>query len=183
MLWAATTLCFFGFFHSGELTVPSVQAFSADRHICWGDISFNSETDPTLMKVHLKQSKCDQFRKGVDVYIGCTDNPICPVTAVLAYITRRGTTDGPFFRLASNQQPLTKQLFVSKVKQALRQLGLPEHHFAGHSFRIGAATAAARAGIEDSVIRSLGRWNSSAFLTYIRTPKEDLAQYSRSIAQ
>ena len=73
------------------------------------------------------------------------------MTAVLAYITRRGTTDGPFFRLASNQQPLTKQLFMSKVRQALRELGLPEHHFTGHSFRIGVATAAARAGIEDSV--------------------------------
>ena len=102
---------------------------------------------------------------------------------MLAYITRQGTTDGPFFRLASNQLPLTKQLFVSKVRQALQELGLPEHHFAGHSFRIGAAMVAAKAGIEDTLIRFLGHWNSSAFLTYICTPKEDLAQYSRSIAQ
>ena len=63
MLWAATTLCFFSFFHSGELTVPSVQAFSADQHICCGDISFNSETDPTLMKVHFKQPNATSSEK------------------------------------------------------------------------------------------------------------------------
>ena len=134
------------------------------------------------MKVHLKHSKCDQLGEGVDVFVGRSNTVICPITAVLAFISRRGTSEGPFF-LLSNNQPLTKQLFVTHVRQALHELGLPEHHFAGHSFRIGAATAAAKAGIEDSVIRALGRWNSAAFLTYIRTPRDHLAQYSRTIAE
>lgn len=56
--------------------------------------------------------------------------------------------------------------------KALQVLGLPWDNFAGHSFRIGAATAAAKAGIEDSVIQSLGRWSSAAFLTYIRILRE-----------
>ena len=134
------------------------------------------------MKVYLKQSKRNQMGEGVDVYVGHTNTPICPVTAVLAFIMRRGTSDGLFF-LLSNNQPLTKQVFVARVRQALHELGLPEHHFAGHSFRIGAATATAKAGIEDSVIRALGRWNSAAFLSYIRTPREHLPQYSRTIAE
>ena len=50
------------------------------------------------------------------------------------------------------------------------------------SFRIGAATAAAQAGVEDSVIQLLGRWSSAAFLAYIRTPREDLARYSSVIS-
>ena len=38
------------------------------------------------------------------------------------------------------------------------------------SFRIGAATTAASQGIQDSVIKMLGRWQSSAYILYICTP-------------
>ena len=107
--------------------------------------------------------------------------PVCPVAAVLAYIAVRGAAEGPFFQFA-NGQLLSKQKFVSAFHQALQAIGLPYQDFAGHSFRIGAATAAAKAGIEDSVIRTLGRWNSAAFLTYIRTPRESLACFSSRIA-
>ena len=33
MLWAACTLCFFGFFRAGEITIPSKAAYSRDRHL------------------------------------------------------------------------------------------------------------------------------------------------------
>ena len=58
-------------------------------------------------------------------------------------------------------------------------LELDPQAYAGHRFHIGAATAAARAGLEDSVIQSLGRWSSGAFLRYIRTTRDRLATYSR----
>ena len=45
-----------------------------------------------------------------------------------------------------------------------------------------AATSAALAGIEDSTIQLLGRWQSAAFLGYIRTPHEQLASISASLA-
>ena len=181
MLWVAATLCFFGFFRSGEITVPSQAAFNSSQHLAWGDIAVDNRSCPTLLKVHQKRSKCDQLGKGVDVFIGRTDDLLCPVAAVLAYMANRGATDGPFF-IHTNGTPLTKPYFVAKVREALMAAGLPYQHFAGHSFRIGAATTAAKAGLEDSTICTLGRWNSTAFLTYIRTPREQLAQLSRTLS-
>ena len=73
---------------------------------------------------------------------------LCPVSA---YILIRGTAAVPFFKALTWGTPLTKTLFMSKVRQALEAVGLPYRDFAGHSFRIGVATAAAKAGLEDSV--------------------------------
>lgn len=181
MLWVAACLCFFGFFRAGEITIPTAKAFDPKIHLSWGDIAVDDITKPSVLQVSLKRSKCDQFGQGVKVYIGRTGDMLCPVAAVLSFMASRGSGEGPFFRF-SNGQPLTKGKFTDHIRQALRGLGLPYQDFAGHSFRIGAATAAANAGIEDSIIRTLGRWNSSAFLIYIRTPRERLAQLTQTIA-
>ena len=41
------------------------------------------------------------------------------------------------------------------------------------------ATAVAKTGMEDSVICTLGRWNSLAFPTYMYTPQNQLVQFSK----
>ena len=41
---------------------------------------------------------------------------------------------------------------MKHIRKALQELGLPSQDFAGHSFCICAATAAAKAGVEDSQI-------------------------------
>ena len=180
MIWAAAILCFFGFFRSGEITIPSTTGFNPKPHLAWGDVTLDSTQSPTLLKIHLKRSKTDQFGQGVDIYVGRTGCPLCPVAAVTAYMVQRGREGGPFFRFADGA-PLTKARFTEQVREILRDARLPYHHFAGHSFRVRAATAAANAGIEDSTIRTLGRWNSSAFLSYIRTSREQLAPLSTQL--
>ena len=180
MLWAAATTCFFGFFRSGEITVPSLASFNPAVHLAWGDVSVDDPGNPAVMCIKLKRSKCDQFGV-VNVHVGRTNTPLCPVTAMLAYMASRRHTPGPFFR-DEQGQPLTKARFVREIRKALSQLGLPAEQFAGYSFRIRAVTAAAQAGLEDSVIQALGRWSSAAFLLYIRTPREQLAQFTTRIA-
>lgn len=122
-------------------------------------------------------SQADQLGNGVDVFMSSTEGLLCPVEAFLNYAALRGDRPGCFFVFVDGSS-LTKPRFVAQVRQALQALGLPCDIFARHSFRIGAATAAARAGIEDSVIQMLGRWSSAAFLTYTRTPREQHARYS-----
>lgn len=181
MLWAVATMCFFGFIRSGELTVPSMSSFDPTRHLAWGDVSIDNRESPKMMKIYLKRSKTDQSGRGVEVFVGCTDGFLCPLAATLSYILERSTSPGPFFQY-SDCHPLLKSKFVTEVRKALQVSGLPYQYFAGHSFRIGVATSAAIAGLEDSLIRTLGRWNSDAFQLYIKSPKEHLAHYSSIIA-
>lgn len=73
--------------------------------------------------------------------------------------------------LAGNQ-------LVAHLRKALAVIGVDVAKYSGHSFRIGAASTATRAGFSDSFIQALGRWKSLAITTYIRTPVEDLVAAS-----
>ena len=90
-------MCFFGFFWSGEITTPSLTAFDPTVHLSWGDVAVDDPIRPKSIRIHLKRSKCDQFGAGVDIHLGRTTSPLCPVTAVLAYMASRQDTPGPFF--------------------------------------------------------------------------------------
>ena len=181
MLWAAATLCFFGFLRSGEMTVPSEQGYDAGSHLSVGDISTDSLDTPTVLKVRLKASKTDQFRKGCDVFVGRTGSQVCPVTAVLAFMVDRGLRPGPLF-LYQDGRPLTRPRFVAEVKCALARAGMDSRGYSGHSFRIGAATTASERGIGEAVIKRLGRWGSAAYQGYIQTPRVHLAGVSKLMA-
>ncbi len=180
MLWAAATMCFFGFLRAGEVVIPSDNGFDSTRHLAYGDVRTDSQSHPRLLEVRIKASKTDPFRRGVSIYIGRTDGPLCPVAAILSYLIRRGSMEGPLF-LFEDGKYLTRDHFVAAVKDALQQAGLDSSLYAGHSFRIGAATTAARRGVPESLIKTLGRWESAAYMLYIRTPQETLGCVARTL--
>ena len=86
--------------------------------------------------------------------IGKTGDDICPVSALLSYLVSRGTKPGTLF-LWADGSPLSKSKFVEEVRSALTKAGPSAKDYAGHSFRIGAATTAATVGIQDSAIQIL----------------------------
>ena len=181
LIWAIASAAFFGFFRLGELLVESPDSYNPATSLSWGDVAVDSQSSPSMIRIHLWRSKCDQLGKGVDVVVGRTDTPICPVSAILAYIRHRQDIPGAFF-VTAGQTPATKAWFVNQIREVLASVGILQDDYAGHSFRIGAATTAALAGVEDSTIQALGRWQSSAFLQYIRMPREQLATISRLLA-
>lgn len=177
MLWAACCLAFFGFLRAGEFTVPSDGGYDASSHLSWGDLAVDNPASPGVLSVRLKASKTDPFRKGITLFIGKVPSDLCPVSSMLAYLLMRGRQAGPLF-IFKDGRPLTRQRFVQAVRDALQAAGVQADRYAGHSFRIGAATTAAARGIEDSVIRTLGRWKSLAYLEYVKIPRQQLANYS-----
>ena len=181
LFWAICCSAFFGFFRLGELLLASSSNFDDRLHLAWGDVAFDHQTHPSMARVLLKRSKTDQVGKGCHVMVGRTGRELCPIAALLGYIAIRGDRMGPFF-IDSAAVPMTKGRFISRLRAVLTEIGVPQDQYAGHRFRIGAATSAALAGVEDSMIQTLGRWKSAAFFRYVRTPPEELAAISVTLA-
>ena len=178
LIWAACCLCFFAFLRVGEMTTPDAKSYDPGVHLCLSDVAVDSARNPSFVRISIKQSKTDPFRRGICLFVGRTDAELCPVAAILSFLLCRGSAPGPLFRFASGEY-LTRKRFVELVRAALTRAGIDQSKYCGHSFRIGAATTAAARGIEDSIIKTLGRWESVAYLQYVRIPRERLTQYSR----
>ena len=103
------------------------------------------------------------------------------MAAILEYMVARGKLSGPIF-IWEDGKYLTRETFVTSIRSALTAAGyINALDYAGHSVRIGAATTAAQRGIQDSMIKTLGRWESSAYTRYIRTAPEVLWKVSKTL--
>ena len=186
MLWAVVCTCFFGFLRSGEVVVPVAAAYDPSVHLSHGDVKVDSISAPSYVTVTLKASKTDVFRKGVTVYLGRTGQDLCPVAAILSYLAQfsgsKAKRSGPFFQF-SDGRPLTRERLVKELRRGLELAGVKADNYAGHSFRIGAASTAAAQGLSDSLIKTLGRWESAAYTLYIRTPRRTLCSVAASLVQ
>ena len=177
MLWAACCTCYFGFLRSGEITVPSMKSYDPGCHLSAGDVTLDSLTSPKVVQIHIKASKTDTFRKGMMVYLGRTDNILCPVGAVTAYLAVRGQSPGPFFWLASGA-PLSSEADEGGTPA----IWCGYYTVLRPQLQNWAASTAAAVGIEDSLIKTLGRWESTAYLSYVRVPRDRLAGVSKQLS-
>ena len=132
---------------------------------------------------NLRSSKCDPFHKGVNIAI--YENPIFkPVDTMIKYIKLRLNLRASqmlplFIEDEFDFRPLSRDTFIGLLRNILARLGYDNCKFSGHSFRIGAATSAAAAGVEDHIIQCLGRWSSDCYIRYIKVNSKVLqgAQY------
>ena len=179
MLWAACCLGFFGFLRAGEFTVNC--AFDPSIHLTVQDLQVDAEVNPSSLRVCIKSSKTDPFRQGCFIYLGRGQAPVCPISAILAYLHRRAPSSGPLV-IDTHGQPLTRSRPSSFIQSVLQIAGIPAQ-FLGHSFRIGAATTAAQCGIPDHLIKTMGRWSSDAYQLYVRTPVDSILEVSGRLRQ
>ena len=78
-----------------------------------------------------------------------------PRGSFAGYLAIRPTKPGPLF-IFQDGTPLSRPLLVTHLQEALTRAGVDTASYSGHSFRIGAASAAAAAGLSDSLIQTLG---------------------------
>ncbi|XP_062590358.1 uncharacterized protein LOC134251958 isoform X1 [Saccostrea cucullata] len=164
LLSAIFLLAFHAFMRLGEL-VPRNKTFNS-KVIQRQDIMFN---DDNSVQITLRYSKTMNDRQ--PIIITLTANNLkcqfCPVHALKAYIAEHKHTSGPLFTFKSGE-PVPHNFVTSHLKHAINFIGLNSSLYLGHSFRIGAATEAAKNGLSENVIQQLGRWHSNASRRYIR---------------
>ena len=166
MIWAAFTLAFFGFLRISEFTCSS--RFNPNLHLTASDIKFfRSFASPHYMNVEIKASETDPFRKSMTLVIGKTLQVTCSVNAIKKYLdTIPKSCKGPLFVYANGKR-LTRQHLTRELRYLLSRLWLSSSNYASCSFRIGTATSAAASGLPSWLIKTLVRWTSDCFETYI----------------
>lgn len=170
---AAFFLAFFGFLRVSEFTAPSKKG-DTSRMIKAEDITIGPNC--SFLDLVIRVSKTDQKGTSVTLHIDQGSSvKLCPVKAMAAFLAIRPSQGGPLF-VHFGGDPLTTYQFGNILKKGIKSVGLDPLGFSSHSFRIGAATAAAIGGISMEVIKGMGRWKSEAVNSYIRphmviTPK------------
>ena len=87
----------FRFFLFGELLPYSAKEFWPATNLAWGGVAVDDRLKPSMICIHLKKFKCDQFGTGADVILGKTGGTICPVAAIVAFLALCGHKLGSSF--------------------------------------------------------------------------------------
>jgi hypothetical protein len=121
---------------------------------------------------------------GVTLAIGRASSAlVCPVR-LLQQLFRRFplSSSSPLFSLFSGL-PFSRTYLIEKVRELLPAIGEDPIKYAGHSFRIGGATAAATLGYTEYEIQLLGRWRSLAYQRYLKVNIEKRAELAAGLSR
>ena len=147
MLWAAFTLAFFAFLR--EYVSKATTSYIPESTLLCSDISLSQQ----FITINIKASKTDPFREGTTLYVAKSGRSVCAVKAMHRYLNTERRRKFKF----RDGTYLTRQTVTSTIRAALEYRGKEVKRYSSHSFRIGAASTAAEAGLPDSLIKSLGR--------------------------
>lgn len=162
-------LAFSAFMRLGELVCKSYA--DAQKVLQRSDVSIvNSGSQAPSVNMVLRHFKTNVDHHPVSLHLVSKNNTssmYCPVQAIQQYLNVFPHKEGPLFQTA-NGLPVTYAFVTQRLNQAITFVGLDPTLYKGHSFRIGAATEAAKMGYSENIIQRLGRWNSNAVQRYIR---------------
>ena len=163
LLQAMFSIAFFGLCRIGEITKQPDGLVSLFNN----QVSINSDY-LLLTIVHFKHNKAK--RPIVLKIHRQVDNSICPLLAMINYLSVRPPQDGPLFCFPDGK-PISRNFFTKNLKFCINFCGLDSKQYSSHSFRIGGASYLASLGLSDTQLRTMGRWDSNAFLRYIRNQR------------
>jgi hypothetical protein len=165
--------------------------FDVSRHPSRADLTFQfdntgSPISATIMIVNSKARGIEARRK-LPVVLPMRGEYLSPgdMLWTLDRVTdpvpssARNTT--PLFRDPATNKILTVDGLRSSLRAILSNIGRDGSAYGAHSLRIGGATAMAFCQASAEVIKDVGRWNSDAYLRYIRECRGEHMSYMTRI--
>ena len=193
MLWAISTMMFFGCLRVGEVLSPSTREF-ADTTLIWERVSWNDigeDPSSSWMKLSLLAPKEKRCYSLVDVEIlGLSEKTFFPIRAFRAW--RRLADKGlpaepsmPVFRFIEGTL-VTPRWLNDQLKSLLQSdVDYSTSGVFTHSFRAGMVTTLARMGFSERTCQLVGRWTSSAWMAYAKQGRslrmEDMRKISSAV--
>lgn len=165
MIWTSLLFAFFGFLRVSEYTGSFLRS-----HV-------TSEGD--RLRLRLVSTKNSPNEESSAVLALSGDDLLCPIKSFAIFVRVRDQlfpASHPMFVFV-NGDPYTAASVNSVINRLASAAGIPPgHRLSSHSLRIGAASEAARAGVNAKTIQVLGRWKSDCFLRYIRPEEKDMIE-------
>jgi hypothetical protein len=125
-----------------------------------------NHTDKSV-SVTINSSKTDQYGLKTKLVLNSEFVNLSLYDQLHQYLSVQSSINGPFF-CHFNHEKVTRYQVTVIHKSALIFLGYNENDYNTDSFRIGAATHAAKMGKSDDEIMTMERWKSDSYKRYIR---------------
>lgn len=161
---AAYTLAYYGLLRVSELVVTKLSQLH--RAIRIDDLTIESGNKALRLKIRI--SKSNQYGNPTTIRIPQSQSQeVCCVKSITEFLNIRSKASQVLF-CHEDGQPLTRSQFSAVLSKTLQSANITNGKYRSHSFRIGRASELSAQGVPDEYIRSMGRWASAAYTTYLR---------------
>ena len=150
------SFCFYGFLRISECC-----------NLQKNDAQLNSNG---YLTVKVSASKTDQEGKSCTIFIYESNTTYSAIKWFTEYQKFISSVSG------SNLFGIDQRRFRILLKNNLKQIGLNITKYSTHSFRKGAASCAAKNGIQDCQIKAMGRWLSDCYQRYTAVTMQEAGE-------
>jgi len=184
LIWAVSTIAFFGAFRIHELLCKHESTFDPEQALLWEDMTVTGPMGNRTLSVKLKCPKERQAGRPTVVDILEVGGPLCPIKAYKRWESREVHRRGePMFHWPDGT-PLTGRRFNVEVKRLLgSEATTAEGVISSHSFRSALPTILAEIGHSEDDLKRIGRWSSRAYNAYIKGPRTQRLAMAKKIAE
>ena len=182
LLWAVSTLAFYGAFRIHELASKTEATFDPDHTLLTEDIKIGGSGNERWLEISLKCPKEKKSGRPTIIDVFEVGGQLCPVSAFLKWSRYNKPQGGvPLFR-DSTGTPLTGREVNKQLKRLLGKFAVYQNgSISSHSFRSGIVSILGSKGFSDEEIKLVGRWSSRAFIRYMKLPRTQRAAIAKRI--